>query len=126
MEEIYRILCICLGEPPKTFDLEVTDKDDKFIRDTNLTGTAFFEKYVGLNLDDYVSLINAPTADKPYHRSYSVKFLGNVKEGCPVRYLRTVLLYGLAVMSVRILPAMRDFLILIHIRLTSFLVLHLA
>ena len=87
MEEIYRILCICLGEPPKTFDLEVTDKDDKFIRDTNLTGTAFFEKYVGLNLDDYVSLINAPTADKPYHRSYSVKFLGNVKEGCPVRYL---------------------------------------
>ena len=54
---------------------------------TNLTGTAFFEKYVGLNLDDYVSLINAPTADKPYHRSYSVKFLGNVKEGCPVRYL---------------------------------------
>lgn len=87
MEEIYRVLCICLGEPPKTFDLEVTDRDDKFIRDTNLTGTAFFEKYVGLNLDDYVSLINAPTADKPYHRSYSVKFLGNVKEGCPVRYL---------------------------------------
>lgn len=87
MEEIYRVLCICLGEPPKTFDLEVTDKDDKFIRDTNLTGTAFFEKYVGLNLDDYVSLINAPTSDKPYHRSYSVKFLGNVKEGCPVRYL---------------------------------------
>ena len=87
MEEIYRILCICLGEPPKTFDLEVTDKDDKFIRDTNLTGTAFFEKYVCLNLDDYVSLINAPTADKPYHRSYSVKFLGNVKEGCQVRYL---------------------------------------
>ena len=44
MEEIYRVLCICLGEPPKTFDLEVTDRDDKFIRDTNLTGTAFFEK----------------------------------------------------------------------------------
>ena len=46
MEEIYRVLCICLGEPPKTFDLEVTDKDDKFIRDTNLTGTAFLEKDV--------------------------------------------------------------------------------
>ena len=28
MEEIYRVLCICLGEPPKTFDLEVTDKDE--------------------------------------------------------------------------------------------------
>lgn len=85
--EIYRILCICLGEPPKSFDFEVEDKDGKFIRDCGLTPQAFFEKYVGLNLDDYISIINAPTADKPYHRSYSVKFLGSVKEGRPVRYL---------------------------------------
>lgn len=87
LEEIYRILSICLGEPPKMFDFEAEDKDGKFIRECGLTPEAFFEKYVGLNLDDYVSIINAPTADKPYHRSYSVKFLGNVKEGCPVRYL---------------------------------------
>ena len=46
-----------------------------------------YQKYVGLALEDYISLINAPTADKPYHKSYSVKFLGNVKEGRPVRYL---------------------------------------
>lgn len=85
--EIYRILCICLGEPPQRFDFEVTDKDGKFIRERGLTPKAFYEKYIGLNLDDYVSLINAPTADKPYHRSYSVKFLGNVKEGRRVRYL---------------------------------------
>lgn len=85
--EIYRILCICLGEPPKSFDLEVEDKEGKFIRDCGLTPETFFEKYVGLNLDDYISIINAPTADKPYHRSYSVKFLGNVKEGRLVRYL---------------------------------------
>lgn len=85
--EIYRILCICLGEPPKTFDLEAEDKDGKFIRECGLAPQAFYEKYVGLKLDDYISLINAPTADKPYHRSYSVKFLGNVKEGRQVRYL---------------------------------------
>jgi len=87
LKEIYRILCVCLGEPPKTFDFEVTDKDDKFFRDPAITPQQFFERYVGLNLDDYVSLINAPTADKPYHRSYSVRFLGNVKEGRIVRYL---------------------------------------
>ena len=87
LEEIYRILCICLGEPPKVFDLEVEDKDGGFIRDIGLTPLAFFEKYVGLNLNDYISLINAPTADKPYHRSYSVKYLGSVKEGRQVRYL---------------------------------------
>ena len=87
MEEIYRVLCICLGEPPKTFDLEVTDRDDKFIRDTNLTGTAFFEKYVGLKLSDYVSVINAPTADKPYGKSYTVEMLGNVVGAPSVRYI---------------------------------------
>ena len=87
LEEIYRMLCICLGEPPKSFDLEVEDKDGKFVRECGLTPRAFFERYVGLDLRDYVSLINAPTADKPYHRSYSVKFLGNVREGRQVRYL---------------------------------------
>lgn len=86
MSEIYRILCICLGKPPKTFDFEYREKD-KFYRDLNLTPQAFYEKYIGLELDDYVSLINAPTSDKPYDRSYTVKFLGSVREGRPVRYL---------------------------------------
>ena len=75
MNEIYRILCICLGEPPKTFNFEVRDKDKNFHRDTQITPQQFYEKYIGLNLDDYISLINAPTSDKPYHRSYSVKYL---------------------------------------------------
>jgi len=87
MEEIYRFLCICLGKPPKTFDFEYRDKDDNFHRDCGLTPRTFLEKYVSMDLNEYVSLINAPTADKPYSRSYTVKYLGSVKEGAPVRYL---------------------------------------
>ncbi len=87
MSTVYDMLCIALGKPPKTFTLEVRDKDKKFIRDENLTGKEFFEKYVGWDLSQYISLINAPTADKPYHRTYTVKMLGNVKEGRPVKYL---------------------------------------
>lgn len=87
MEEVYRLLCICLGKPPKAFDFEAVDKDKKLIREWQITPLQFFEKYVGWNLDDYVSLINAPTADKPYYRSYTVDFLGNVAEGKAVRYL---------------------------------------
>lgn len=87
MKTMYDILCISLGTPPKTFTFEVRDKDKKFIRDENLTGKDFFAKYVGWNLNDYVSLINAPTADKPYHKTYTVKMLGNVKEGRPIKYL---------------------------------------
>ncbi len=87
MQTIYNMLCVALGKPPKTFTLEVRDKEKKFIRDENLTGTEFFKKYIGWELSDYVSLINAPTADKPYHKTYTVKLLGNVVEGRPVKYL---------------------------------------
>ena len=54
LEEIYRILCICLGEPPKTFDFEVEDKDGKFLRDCGLTPQEFYQKYVGFPLQDYI------------------------------------------------------------------------
>ncbi len=87
LNEVYRILVICLGEPPRTVDFEVRDKDDNFIRDRGLTPREFFKKYVDMELNDYISLINAPTADKPYYRTFTVKMLGNVKEGDPVRYL---------------------------------------
>ena len=85
--EIYRMLVICLGEPPKTFDFEYRDKDKNFHRDCGLTPRAFYEKYVGQAMDDYVSVINAPTSDKPYGRTYTVDYLGNVAGGRAVKYL---------------------------------------
>ncbi len=52
-----------------------------------MTPQAFYEKYVGLKLSDYVSIINAPTTDKPYNKSYTVELLGNVVGAPAVRYL---------------------------------------
>ena len=86
MEEIYRFLCMCFGKPPKTFDFEYVDKDKKYHIARNLTPETFYEQFVGLNLKGYVSIINSPTEDKPFGRSYTVDFLGNVAEGAPVRY----------------------------------------
>lgn len=87
LAEIYRMLCIALGFPPQKVNLLARDKDDRVIRDDGLTPQAFYKKYVGWDLSDYVSLINAPTADKPYNRPYTVRFLGSVREARPVRYL---------------------------------------
>ena len=87
LQTIYHMLCIALGKPPRTFTFEVRNKNKAFFREEGLTGTDFFQKYVGWDLSQYVSLINAPTKDKPYHKTYTVKFLGNVKEGRPVKYL---------------------------------------
>ena len=87
---IYNMLCISLGKPPKSFDFEYRDKDGNFHRDCGLTPKSFYDKYIGVNVNDYISLINAPTEDKPFFKSYSVSYLGNVKEGRPVKYLSLI------------------------------------
>ena len=87
LQEIFNMLCICLGTPPTTFDFEIRTKDNQFIQDRGLTPLAFYEKYVKVDLSDYVSLINSPTATKPFYRTYTVAHLGSVIEASPVRYL---------------------------------------
>ncbi len=86
LKEDYRILAIALGEPPVKFDWTCKTKDG-VINEFGITPKEFFDKYVGINIEDYVSLINAPTEDKPMNQMYTVKFLGNVVEGRPVQYL---------------------------------------
>ena len=85
--DIYRILGITLGEPPKSFTFESRDKDNNFLRDDSITPMEFYKKYVGDILDEYISVINAPTADKPYMRTFTVAHLGNIVEGRSVKYL---------------------------------------
>ncbi|NGC78599.1 aminopeptidase C [uncultured Limosilactobacillus sp.] len=88
LNENYRILAYTFGEPVSHFDFEYrTKKDNKFHRDTNLTPQKFFEKYVGWNLDDYISIIQAPTADKKYHQTYTIDMLGNVVGGREIKHL---------------------------------------
>jgi bleomycin hydrolase len=87
MEVFYRMLSIHLGEPPSSFLWEWRDKDEAFHRHGEITPTAFFETYVGTDLDDKVCLINAPTDDKPFEKLYTVQYLGNVVDGEIVRYL---------------------------------------
>ncbi|WP_086315587.1 aminopeptidase C [Enterococcus sp. 7F3_DIV0205] len=85
--EVYNFLAISLGTPPQTFDFEYRDEEKNYHLDQNLTPQSFYEKYVGVNLDDYVSVINAPTADKPYNQTYTVEMLGNVVGGKEVKYI---------------------------------------
>lgn len=85
--EIYNILVKCLGQPPTEFDFEYEDSDDNYHVDRHLTPIKFFEKYVGWNLDDKISIIHAPTQNKPYEKLYSIKYLGSVAEAEPIKYL---------------------------------------
>lgn len=87
MSTIYRMLCISLGKPPRVFDFAARSKDDKFTGDRGITPQQFYKKYVGMPLSDYVSIINATTADKPFGKTFTVKYLGNVEGGRQVKYL---------------------------------------
>lgn len=87
MNEVYRMLTYALGEPATKFDFEYRDKDKNYHFDAGITPQEFFKKYVNLNLEDYVSLINSPTDDKPFNKTYTIEMLGNVVNGRPVKHL---------------------------------------
>ena len=87
LQEVFNFLAMNLGLPPRQFDFSYRDKDNNVHSESGLTPQVFFKKDVDLKLDDYVSIINAPTADKPYGKSYTVEMLGNVVGSKPVRYL---------------------------------------
>ncbi|QTL98646.1 aminopeptidase [Iocasia frigidifontis] len=87
IDEIYSILCYFLGEPPQSFDFEYRNKEDNFFRDENITPLEFYQKYSEIKMNNYVSIINAPTSDKPFHQTYTVEFLGNVIDGQKIHYL---------------------------------------
>lgn len=88
LNDVYRMLSYALGEPVSHFDFEYrTKKDKEFHRDENITPQEFFKRYVGWNLEDYVSIIQAPTDDKEYYKTYTIDMLGNVVGGRQIKHL---------------------------------------
>ena len=104
LDKVYSFLVSCYGPSPKTFSFEYVDKDKKYHIEKGYTPKSFFDKFVGNRLDDYVSLIHAPTADKPYDRTYTVAYLGNVVGGTPVKYLNV----DMPVLKEAVIAQMKD------------------
>lgn len=86
MQLIYNLLVNCFGEPPVNFDFEYTDKEGKYHIEEGYTPKTFFDKYVK-NLDDYISIVNAPTESKPFYKTYTIDYLNNVIEGKRIVHL---------------------------------------
>ncbi len=84
---IWRILCMHLGTPPTEFNWQWNDKDREFHRDGVMTPQSFAEKYITIDLDNYVCLVNDPRPTSPTGRTFTVEYLGNIVGGEPVKYL---------------------------------------
>ena len=87
LQEIFNFLAVTLGLPPQTFEFAFRDKKGENFTKFEGTPKEFYDQFVGSDLSEYVSVINAPTADKPYNQSYTVEFLGNVVGARDVRHL---------------------------------------
>ena len=87
MKKVYFLLIDSYGVPPQEFAFEYTDKNDEYHLEKGFTPLSFKEKYIGDLLDEYVSLINAPTKDKPFNKTFTIQYLGNVVGGKQVTHL---------------------------------------
>ncbi len=87
LEDVYRILALCLGEPPVTFDWRYTDKDGEIQSITNYSPQQFFADIAPENYtpDNYIMVMNDPT--RPYYKVYDIKNYRNTAEGVNWIYL---------------------------------------
>ena len=87
LKSVYNIIAICLGNPPETFDFEYVDKDKNYHADRNLTPKQFYDKYLGHDLDQIISVMNAPSSTKPYNKTFLLNYGGSLEGGRDIKLL---------------------------------------
>jgi len=71
LSEIYRMLALSLGNPPKTFTWTRRNSKGEVVDTRQYTPQQFYKEYAGNDLKgDYVMLMNDPT--RPYHALYEI------------------------------------------------------
>jgi bleomycin hydrolase len=88
--DIYKILVLFLGEPPKKITWEyysLKDEKKKYHIMKDISPKIFYEKYVPYNINDMVCLVNAPCKSKPFYNLFNLKNCGNVIEGVNTNFI---------------------------------------
>lgn len=101
LSEVYRVLTICIGKPVEEFTFDYTEtpdeekkgkkkvaekkeeKEESHFKSITSTPKAFFDKYIGTDLDEYVSLVSWPLAKYPFHKTYTAKLTSNIVGSTP-------------------------------------------
>lgn len=74
LRDVYKMLALHLGVPPKEFAWRYEDKDKK-VHAATYTPQSFYRDVVGIDLGDYVSLVDH--AGRPYMKYYRVRYVRN-------------------------------------------------
>lgn len=79
LEGINSIVSVSLGVPPREFRFQYQDKDKKYHDEGLMTPKDFFDKYIGVDLDDYVALDHYPLEGLlSMHKHYSNDLAGDM------------------------------------------------
>lgn len=87
LQENYILLCKILGEPVTEFNYEYKDKNGEYRRIEKLTPIEFKNRFLDLELENFVTIGNMPMYNKEYYKVYKKKYLGNVYQNSCVKYL---------------------------------------
>lgn len=85
LSEIYRILVLCLGEPPLEFSWQYEDKEGNISEMKTYTPESFYDEMVGVNLQDYVMFMNDPSRE--YYKLYEIEYDRHMHEGGNWKYI---------------------------------------
>ena len=85
LSEIYKMLVMCLGEPPVEFSWQYKDKDDKISEEKKYTPKSFYNEFVGIDLNEYVMIMNDPTRE--YFKLYEVEYDRSLQDGNNWKYI---------------------------------------
>lgn len=79
LEDVYRLLRLTLGDPPKEFTWTLRDRNGSVIDTKSYTPLTFRDRFVRHDMEkDYAILMNDPTL--PFHKTYTVLKSGNCYE----------------------------------------------
>lgn len=87
LSKLFNFLCMCYGKPVEKFNFEYIDSSKNYHLEKDLTPLSFAQKYLEGVIDEYVSVVNAPTPTKPFYNLFTVKYIGNVVGGKKITYL---------------------------------------
>ena len=79
LAEVYKMLVMNLGEPPKEFQWRFEDANSVVSDLRTYTPQSFYDVFVGVDLRQYVDIFNDPS--KPYDKHYQIALTRNLYDG---------------------------------------------
>ncbi|XP_070591538.1 bleomycin hydrolase [Erythrolamprus reginae] len=88
IEEVFRVVSICLGNPPTTFCWEYYDKEKNYHKIGPISPVRFYQDHVKplFDMESKVCLVNDPRPRNKFNQLYTVDYLGNMVGGRKTLY----------------------------------------